>query len=52
MKVTEATGGAESEDTSYSSALLPRIERLPPGMVVTEAEMGRTTGQWVRCAAL
>ena len=32
---------------------LPRIERLPPGIVVEETEMGRATGQWVvliRCA--
>ena len=31
MEGTEAIGGAESEDTTYSSALLPRIEQLPPG---------------------
>ena len=47
MEGTEAIGGAESEDTTYSSALLPRIEQLPPGIVVAEAEMGRATGQWI-----
>jgi hypothetical protein len=26
----ETIGGDESEDTTYSSALLPRIEQLPP----------------------
>ena len=29
------------------SALLPRIEQLPSGIVVEETEMGRATGQWV-----
>ena len=52
----ETIGGAESEDTTYSSALLPRIarlppgivvEELPPGIVVEETVMGRATGQWV-----
>ncbi len=43
----ETIGGDESEDTTYSSALLPSIEQLPPGIVVEETEMGRATGQWV-----
>ena len=43
----ETIGCAESEDTTYLSALLPRIEQLPPGIVVEETEMGRATGQWV-----
>ena len=42
----ETIGGAESEDTTYLSGLLPRIEQLP-GIVVEETEMGRATGQWV-----
>jgi len=37
----ETIGGSESEDTTYLSALLPRIEQLPPGIVVEETEMGR-----------
>ena len=48
----ETIGGAESENTTYWSAL-PLIEQLPPGIVVEEKEMGRATGQWVvqiRCA--
>jgi hypothetical protein len=47
MEGTETIGGAESEGTSYLSALLPRIEQLPAGIVVEETEMGRATGQWV-----
>jgi hypothetical protein len=47
MEGMEAIGGAESEDTTYSSDLLPRIEQLPPSIVVEETEMGRATGQWV-----
>ena len=43
----ETIGGAESGDTTDWSALLPRIEQLPPGIVVEESEMGRATGQWV-----
>ena len=43
----ETIGSAESEDTTDWSALLPRIEQLPPGIVVEESEMGRATGQWV-----
>ena len=43
----ETIGDADSEDTIYSSALWPRIERLPAGIVVEETEMGRATAQWV-----
>lgn len=43
----ETIGGSESEDTTYLSALLPRIEQLPPGIVVEETEMGRATAQWI-----
>jgi hypothetical protein len=43
----ETIGGAESEDTTYLSALLLRIEQLLRGIVVEETEMGRATGQWV-----
>ena len=43
----ETIGSAESQASTYSSALLPRIEQLPPGIVVEETEMGRATGQWV-----
>jgi hypothetical protein len=46
MEGTETIGGAESEVTTYWSAL-PLIEQLPPGIVVEETEMGRATGQWV-----
>jgi len=42
----ETIGGAETEDANYWSDL-PRIERLPPSIVVEETEMGRATGQWV-----
>lgn len=38
---------AESEDTSYLSALVPRIDQLPLGIIVEETEMCRATGQWV-----
>jgi hypothetical protein len=47
MEGTVAIGRAESEDTTYLSTLLPRIEQLPPGIVVEETEMGRATGQWI-----
>ena len=42
----ETIGGAETGDAIYWSDL-PRIERLPPSIVVEETEMGRATGQWV-----
>jgi len=47
----ETIGGSESEDTTYLSALLPRIEQLPPGIVVEETEMGRATDHMVRFLA-
>ena len=35
------------EDTAYIGAPLPRVEQLPPGMIVKEDVMGRATGQWI-----
>ena len=42
----ETISGAETGDAIYWSDL-PRIERLPPSIVVEETEMGRASGQWV-----
>ena len=42
----ETISGAETGDAIYWSDL-PRIERLPPSIVVEEREMGRASGQWV-----
>jgi hypothetical protein len=47
MEGTEIINRAEMEDTAYLGAPLPRIEQIPPGIVVEEAEMGRATGQWI-----
>jgi hypothetical protein len=47
MEGMEVISGVESEHTTYSSDLLPRIEQLPPSIVVEETEMGQATGQWV-----
>jgi hypothetical protein len=48
----DATELPEAEDTAFIGVPLPRIEQLPPGMIVEEGEMGHATGQWivqVRC---
>jgi hypothetical protein len=36
-----------SEETSYIYGPLPRVEQLPPGIIVKEDVMGRATGQWI-----
>jgi hypothetical protein len=52
MERADATELPEAEDTAFIGVPLPRIEQLPPGMIVEEGEMGHATGQWivqVRC---
>jgi hypothetical protein len=46
MEHADATELPDAGDTSYIGPL-PRIEALPPGMVVEEGEMGHATGQWI-----
>jgi hypothetical protein len=36
-----------SDETTYLGEPLPRIEQLPPGILVKEDVMGRATGQWI-----
>jgi hypothetical protein len=44
---TEDVAADPSEETAYLGAPLPRIEQLPPGIIVKEDVMGRATGQWI-----
>lgn len=47
MERADTTQLPAAEDTAYIGAPLPRIEQLPPGMLVEEGEMGHATGQWI-----
>jgi hypothetical protein len=47
MERTEDQAADPAEDTTYLGAPLPRIEQLPPGIIVKEDVMGRATGQWI-----
>src|SRR5262245_27581057 len=47
MERADATELPDAADTSFIGAPLPRIEQLPPGMLVEEGEMGHATGQWI-----
>jgi hypothetical protein len=47
MERADTTALPDAEDTAFIGAPLPRIEQLPPGMLVEEGEMGHATGQWI-----
>jgi hypothetical protein len=47
MEHADATELPDAGDTSYIGASLPRIEQLPPTILVEEGEMGHATGQWI-----
>ena len=44
---TEKLDTEVGEETAYLGAPLPRVEQLPPGILVKEDVMGRATGQWI-----
>jgi hypothetical protein len=47
MERTGVMAGPDLDEPTYGGVPLPRIEQLPPGIVVEEASMGRATGQWI-----
>ena len=47
MERTEGLEAEPGEDTAYIGAPLPRVEQIPPGIIVKEGVMGRATGQWI-----
>jgi hypothetical protein len=44
---TEDLETEAADDTAFIGAPLPRIEQIPPGIIVKEDVMGRATGQWI-----
>ena len=47
MERTVVMAGPDMDEPAYPGIGLPRIEQLPPGILVEEASMGRATGQWI-----
>lgn len=47
IEKTESLEREPGDDTAYIGAPLPRVEQLPPGIIVKEDVMGRATGQWI-----
>lgn len=43
----DTTEFPDAEDTADIGSPLPRIEQLPPTIIVEEGEMGHATGQWI-----
>lgn len=46
MERTGVMAAPDMDESGFAGAL-PRIEQLPPGILVEEASMGRATGQWI-----
>ena len=44
---TEKLEAEAVDETAYIGVTLPRVEQLPPGIIVKEDVMGRATGQWI-----
>ena len=47
MERTEDVEADPAEETAYIGVPLPRVEQMPPGIIVKEDVMGRATGQWI-----
>ena len=48
MERTDDLDAEPSDETAYIlGAPLPRVEQMPPGIIVKEDVMGRATGQWI-----